>query len=173
MIWDHWYCTVLYILWWDVKRLGRLVMGRVVWEQGFGAGNARSRGIWLEPDLKSSLWPGSGSSLTFSLIIHANCIVNHLFWYLLSSKKKLATIYTSVISYFRQILTLQKMWKYTLSSGAGAGSGKKNFRSRSRPKTGRLWNPVWEPNKSGFSQLWKMKWQYLCGDIIHSFILFF
>ena len=29
--------------------------------QGFGAGAARSRGIWLEPE--PSLWPGSGSTL--------------------------------------------------------------------------------------------------------------
>ena len=28
---------------------------------GFGAGAARSRGIWLEPE--PSLWPGSGSTL--------------------------------------------------------------------------------------------------------------
>ena len=42
---------------------------------GFGAGTARSRGIWLEPE--PSLWRGSdsGSSLNFSLIIHANCMV--------------------------------------------------------------------------------------------------
>ena len=47
--------------------------------QGFGAGAARSWGIWLEPEL--SLWPGSGSgsSLNFSLIIHANCMVHNLF----------------------------------------------------------------------------------------------
>ena len=43
----------------------------------------RSRGIWqLEPqpslwqlEPEPSLWPGSGSSLHFSLIIHANCMV--------------------------------------------------------------------------------------------------
>ena len=31
-------------------------------QQGFGAGAARSRGIWLEPE--PSLWPGSGSGST-------------------------------------------------------------------------------------------------------------
>ena len=31
------------------------------WEQGFGAGAARRRGIWLE--LEPSLWPSSGSTL--------------------------------------------------------------------------------------------------------------
>ena len=45
--------------------------------QGFAAGAARRRGIWLEPE--PSLWPGSGSSLNFSLIIHANCMVHNLF----------------------------------------------------------------------------------------------
>ena len=30
-------------------------------KQGFGAGAARSQGIWLEPE--QSLWPGSGSTL--------------------------------------------------------------------------------------------------------------
>ena len=38
--------------------------------QGFGAGAARSQGIWLEPE--PSLRPGSGSTLNFCLIIHAN-----------------------------------------------------------------------------------------------------
>ena len=43
-------------------------------QQGFGAGAARSRGIWLEPE--PSLWPGSssgsGSTLIICLIIHEN-----------------------------------------------------------------------------------------------------
>ena len=38
--------------------------------QGFGAGAARSRGIWLEPE--PSLWPGSSSTLKICLIIHEN-----------------------------------------------------------------------------------------------------
>ena len=40
--------------------------------QGLGAGAARSRGIWLEPE--PSLWPGSGSTLNICLIIHENCM---------------------------------------------------------------------------------------------------
>ena len=40
------------------------------WYQGFGAGAAQSRGIWLEPE--PSLWPGSGSTLNICLIIHSN-----------------------------------------------------------------------------------------------------
>ena len=32
-------------------------------QQGFGAGAAWSRGIWLEKEPEPSLWPGSGSTL--------------------------------------------------------------------------------------------------------------
>ena len=42
------------------------------WEQGFGAGAARSRGIWLEPEPEPTLWPGSGSTLNICIIIYAN-----------------------------------------------------------------------------------------------------
>ena len=40
----------------------------------------RSRGIWLES--VPSLWPGSGSSINFSLITYANCMVHNLFLYI-------------------------------------------------------------------------------------------
>ena len=43
-------------------------VGRNSINQGFGAGAARSRGIWLEPE--PSLWPGS--TLIICLIIHEN-----------------------------------------------------------------------------------------------------
>ena len=38
--------------------------------QGFGAGAALSRGIWL--DQEPSFWPGSGSTMNICLIIHEN-----------------------------------------------------------------------------------------------------
>ena len=89
--------------------------------QGFGAGAARSRGIWLEPE--PSLWPasgfGSGSSLTFSLIINANCMEHNCM------ENNL---------YF---LTIQKMCKkipVCPPSRAGAGSRKKIPGAGAAPK---------------------------------------
>ena len=46
--------------------------------QGFGAGAAWSRGIWLEPEL--SLWPGSSSTLNICLIIHENYMKLNIIW---------------------------------------------------------------------------------------------
>ena len=59
----------------------KIVLKKISWKkklsakQGFGAGATRSRGIWLEPEPELWLLPGSGSSLTFLCIIHANCIL--------------------------------------------------------------------------------------------------
>ena len=88
-------------------------------EQGFGAGAARSRGIWLEPE--PSLWPGSGSgsSLNFSSIIHANCVIQNLFSRV---ENKLVTIYTVYTP--TRITSLKKCLK-SMFSGAGAGSRNK------------------------------------------------
>ena len=59
--------------------------------QGFGAGVARDRSIWLEPESEPSLWAGSdsGSSFNFSFTIHANCKVHNLFLYLSGVKNNL------------------------------------------------------------------------------------
>ena len=120
-------------------------------EQGFGAGAAQSRGIWLE--LEPSLWAGSGSTFNICLIIHANSMKLDLIWCLFSSKHKLWTtcIGTCVRTYFRQFVVSLKnsniMYSFTRSRSRHRVENSWS-RSRSCPKTDRLRNPDTEANFS-------------------------
>ena len=91
---------------------------------------SRSWGIWLEP----SLWPGSGSSFSFSFIIHVfSRAKNKLVMYCIQLLPVLFILYT--------LLTLQKrMFKKKFSEPERAPGIKS--RSRSWPETGRLRNPA-------------------------------
>ena len=63
----------------EIQYVDREMKGGNCVEQGFGAGAARSRCIWLKPEPEPSLWPGSGTSFNFSFIIHANFVEHNLF----------------------------------------------------------------------------------------------
>ena len=67
---------------------------------------SRSRGIWLEPEL--SLWPGSGSgsSLNFSLIIHANCMVLYITSFDIFSRVKYKLASSNYILYIQVLLVI-------------------------------------------------------------------
>ena len=103
------------------QTVGQWAVTELYSKQGFGARAVRSRGISSEP----SLWPGSssGSSLNFSFIILANCMVQKCAKKLSLSLQYLTSLDGKISPLHRTCFKASKILKHFLNNSFTPGSG--------------------------------------------------